>query len=528
MKNSPVASKEMLLALLGKYSTYLDKVGMNKSDTLMTKENREFLERHGVTMDEFKRQWSLLTEEPKRIVLGRPCTFDDGIEVVPKSEWLGLSAAHHEAANQGRWTKFVPASGAASRMFAFTSFEEKKRFCNALDRFPFARHLKKLLGERGIELEGLLRDERYDEVIQAVVSPKGLDYGRTPKALLHFHTYDGKARTAFEEHLSETLAAFGANHGEIRAHFTVSSNHQDDFRAQLAQFKREIEKGECHVGFSVQHASTDTISRYENGEIVRHASGDPVLRPGGHGALIENLNSIQGDLIFVKNIDNVAHRHSQVASIAWMQILGGYLVRLENSLHHHVRALKSGKKNATSEAFDFLQATFPNSLELKREDPDEQRRALISRLSRPLRVCGMVKNEGEPGGGPFWVRETNRSESVQIVEAAEINQSDPAQVSIFSHATHFNPVFMALSVRDERGAPFDLRNFVDQDRVIRAKKQIAGKTAITLERPGLWNGGMAGWNSLFVEVPVEVFSPVKSALDLLRPAHQPASGNVAG
>jgi hypothetical protein len=500
----------------------------NKVAFLNVKSQR-FVENHGVTMDEVQRQWSLLTGKPKRIVLDRPCTIDDGIEQLLENDWPALTATHRAAADQGRWTKFVPASGAASRMFALKSREDQKRFCRSIDRLAFAGQLEDQLLQKGIDLASLIRAQKHEEVIQAIVSRSGLDYGQIPKGLLGFHSYRGSARSAFEEHLFEAVACLGTCNGDIQAHFTVGANSQDEFVTQLQRFRMEMDEASCQVSFSVQSASTDTIALAEEGGILLSDSGHPIFRPGGHGALVENLNSIQGDLIFVKNIDNVAHEHSRETSITWIQILGGYLVRLREAVHQHVRALKSGVPSAINAAFDFVQLTFPNvAAELKSENPNEMRSALLSRLNRPLRICGMVENEGEPGGGPFWVRDVDGSDSVQIVESAEIDRDDASQGAIFSQATHFNPVFTALSVRDERGQPFDLWDFVNQDRVIRATKQVAGQTATVLERPGLWNGGMAGWNSVFVEVPMGVLSPVKSVLDLLRPEHQPVRSRDAG
>ncbi len=317
------------------------------------------------------------------------------------------------------------------------------------------------------------------------------------------------------------MAALGNSNGDIRAHFTVAADSREAFAAQLQAFQAELEGGTCHVDFSIQQSTTDTIAITAAGALLRDEHNRPILRPGGHGALLENLQALPGDLIFVKNIDNVAHEHARTASIAWMQILGGYLVRLGEAVAHHLHSLQAGDDAALAQAVDFLRQTFPHATPTGNDNRQQLRDTVLSRLNRPVRVCGMVQNEGEPGGGPFWVRENDGGVSPQIVEAAEIDAEDAEQQAIFSRATHFNPVFMALAVRDQRQEPFALAEFVQQDRILTATKQVAGQTATILERPGLWNGGMAGWNSVFVEVPSTVFSPVKSVLDLLRPEHQP-------
>ena len=226
-------------------------------------------------------------------------------------------------------------------------------------------------------------------------------------------------------------------------------------------------------------------------------------------------------MIFVKNIDNVGHEHAQDASVQWMQVLGGYLVSLQDAIHQHLRAINAGDDAAITAAADFVQLTFPNSPIPETGRPPDAAGGAIERLRRPLRVCGMVENVGEPGGGPFWVQKPDGTVSQEIVESAEVDADDAAQQAIFRKATHFNPVFMVLAVRDENGEPFDLRNFVDHDRAIITRKRVGEKFAKVLERPGLWNGAMSGWNTVFVEVPIDVFSPVKTVFDLLRKEHQP-------
>ncbi|QDU45131.1 hypothetical protein Mal52_36190 [Symmachiella dynata] len=498
-------------------------------DLLMsfTDADQEFWRQYGVSLDEVQRQQAQMVNRPPAPELVRPCTTGDGIEQLPADVHSELIATHRAAVDAGRWLKFVPASGAATRMFAVTSDEDKQRFREALEQFAFADDVQQWFTEQGIDLNDQSSTPHDDVVVNAVISSPGLDFGRLPKGLVKFHQYPDQARTPFEEHLLEAEAGFGAEGKPLKAHFTVGADHVDLFADQLRKFAAARENTPLDVGFSVQHPSTDTIALDDDGELLRDEQGQPVMRPGGHGALVENLHEVQGDLVFIKNIDNVGHAHAQDASVKWMQVLGGYLVRLQAAIHQHLRALETGDAAAVTAAADFVKVTFPNSLQSQTTDQQALRAALIAQLRRPLRVCGMVENVGEPGGGPFWVQKPDGTISAEIVESAEVDGENSEQQAIFGKATHFNPVFIAAAVRDENGKPFDLRNFVDHDRAIITRKRVGEKFATVLERPGLWNGTMSGWNTVFVEVPIDVFSPVKTVFDLLRKEHQP-SGDHGG
>jgi len=488
-----------------------------------TDADREFWRQYGVSLDDVQRQRAQLANRPHAPVLIRPCTIGDGIEQLPVDAHADLIAAHRASVDAGRWLKFVPASGAATRMFAVASNEDKRRFHEALDQFAFADDVRRWFSEEGIDLNDALSKDGGDAVVDAVISSPGLNFGRLPKGLVKFHEYPGGARTPFEEHMLEAGAGLAATGKSLKAHFTVGGDHVELFSDQLREFASRQEHVSLDVGFSVQHPSTDTIALDDEGGLLRDEQGLPVMRPGGHGALIENLHDIQGDLVFVKNIDNVGHEHAQNASVAWMQVLGGYLVCLQDTIHRHLHALAAGDDAAVTAAADFAKVTFPNSPLPPTADRQTLRETLIARLRRPLRVCGMVENVGEPGGGPYWVQNPDGTMSLEVVESAEVAADDTAQQAIFNEATHFNPVFMVLAVRDENGQPFDLRNFVDHDRAIITRKRVGENFAKVLERPGLWNGTMSGWNTIFVEVPIDVFSPVKTVFDLLRKEHQPLS-----
>ncbi|MFI5198239.1 MAG: DUF4301 family protein [Thermoanaerobaculia bacterium] len=405
----------------------------------------------GLTVEEVGRQGALLRTPPPAIRLARPCTISDGVERIAESEHGELLALADEAARAGRLSKFVPASGAASRMFAFLMSggldgEDVRRFRENATAFPFP------VGD----LDAL---------------------AALPKGLLPFHRYAESQRTAFEEHLVEAAATVRDARGICRVHVTVSPEHRSAFAAALEKARPGLERetlARFEVSFSEQAASTDTVALDESGRFLRDLDGHLVFRPGGHGALLKNLADSQGDIVFVKNVDNVVPEDRRGPTVLWKRLLAGYLVRLERA----------------------------------------------SPRTRPLRVAGVVKNEGEPGGGPFWVEGPDGA-SRQIVESAQVNLANPAQAAIWTAATHFNPVDLACSLRDASGRPFDLPSFVDERAVFIAKKTHEGRVLFALERPGLWNGAMALWETVFIEVPKETFAPVKTALDLLRPEHRP-------
>lgn len=480
----------------------------------------------GISRDEAERQLAVLRAPKRPVTLVRPCTLGDGIQSIADEEQDPLISLHHETARAGRWLKFVPASGAASRMFAFKEPSALAHMCENLSKFAFYEDLQLWFQSVGKDLADLLDRKAYSEIASGLLDEQGLGYRDKPKGLLKFHRYPGGSRTAFEEHLREAAHCFRSEDGRCHAHFTVSENHRpqfDEIVARLQPVIREQCDADLDVGFSVQTTSTDMLALDENGDALRDDDGKVVVRPGGHGALLENLNDLRGDLIFVKNIDNVSHERLQSATRTWAQTLGGHLTQLQREVHAHVRSLISDPSDdALQQAEEFVSSVFPGLIPDRRVDGGTvyRRMQLQQMLNRPLRVCGVVRNEGEPGGGPFWVREADGSTSLQIVESVEIDGEDSQQTRIFEQATHFNPVFMAVGVRDYQGDPFDLRDFVNRDRFILTQKVDQGRTLRVLERPGLWNGAMGGWITVFVQVPIEVFSPVKTIFDLLRAEHR--------
>jgi hypothetical protein len=370
-------------------------------------------------------------------------------------------------------------------------------------------------------LESARRAADLPLLLAALLEAHGLDYARLPKGLLPFHRLDGETRTAFVEHLAETAQLVGAGH-PARLHGTVSPEHRPLFERQLAEWREPLEERygcRFEVTFSVQQPATDTLALGPDGEALRDADDRLLLRPGGHGALLANLAELEGEVVLLRNIDNVVPDRRKADNLHWDRLLGGLLLELAESrralleqLHRH-----PGDPEVCRRARAYLHEDL--GFDLSGGEPAGEH--LIALLDRPLRVCGMVVNHGEPGGGPFWVRNADGRLSRQIVEAAQIDRSDPEQAAILAAATHFNPVDLACTLRDGRGRPYELARFVDQAAAIVTGKVQNGQPIRILERPGLWNGGMAGWHTVFVELPESTFNPVKTVFDLLRPAHQP-------
>jgi hypothetical protein len=503
-------------------------------------EDRAQLEAVGISAGEAERQLGLLRDPPPPTRLLRPCTPGDGIEVLPEARIPELHALHAEAAREGRFTKFVPASGAASRMFADLakfrtsqvtradivrragegdrSAAEVLTFLDQLDQFPFAAALLRASG-------GATDDVRI--VLDALLGEDGLDYANSPKGLIPFHRYGDDVRTAFEEHLVEAAAYARDGRGTCRLHFTVSPEHRDRFHDAFREVRGGYQAAfgvRLEVGFSTQEPSTDTLALDPEGSPFRRDDRTLLLRPGGHGALLHNLNGLGAagaDLVFVKNIDNVVPDRLRGPTVAWKKAIAGRLLQLERTAHGFARLLATG--HATDAVVEEAETFCRDLLHAPAAAPGAARRvALLERLRRPMRVCGVVPNTGEPGGGPFWVEGEGGTVTLQIVESAQIDAKDAEQARIFGSSTHFSPVDLVCALRDPDGHPHDLADYVDPRAVLLARKTHEGRPLLALERPGLWNGAMARWNTVFVEVPLSTFTPVKRVNDLLRPEHRPA------
>lgn len=508
------------------------------ADVILNAQDREQLRTRGMTVEQLSSQIELFKRGIPPVQLLRPCTVNDGITRLAESELERLIDVYSRTASAGRAMKFVPASGAASRMFqmlhAFNAPEEREipeeawqTFRTRLRDFAFYDDLRTVMAKDGLDVEALISRGDYQRVVEYILTPKGLDYGRLPKGLIQFHRYPDHARTPFEEHLVEAVAYTLDSKRCARVHFTVSPEYEELIEAHTERARRGYLRSgiTLDVSFSTQKPSTDTVAVDENNVPCRDQQGALVFRPGGHGALLENLNDLQGDIIFIKNIDNVVPERLTGIVFRYKKALGGYLVELQKEIFGYLEALSYGRddEGLLARGFQFLQEKLSVDIPATvRQAPKPARsRFLVERLHRPLRVCGVVQNQGEPGGGPFWVAHPEHGPSLQIVESAQVDMASPLQRAVWEAATHFNPVDLVCGVRDFRGRPFALPTFVDPSAGLITVKSKDGKQIKALELPGLWNGAMAHWNTVFVEVPLATFNPVKTVLDLLRREHQP-------
>lgn len=461
-----------------------------------------------------------------------------GIVVLGESDISEVCRTWEEYQSSGhKIVKFVPASGAASRMFkdlfAFlngnndvpTTDFEKYFFAN-IHNFAFYTKLsQQCMISEGQTVDTLIANGMFKTVVSILLENKGLDYGGLPKGLLLFHTYNGNPRTPMEEHLVEA-ALYASCNGDAHVHFTVSHEHVSLFKKKLREVKDTYESlynTSFEVTFSEQKPSTDTIAVNPDNTPFRNSDGTLLFRPAGHGALIENLNELDADIIFIKNIDNVVPDRLKDITVKWKMVLAGKLVELQKRTFSYLHKLDAGtySNDDINEMIDFLQhdlCCYKPDIELL--EGKDRISYLYHKLNRPMRVCGMVRNVGEPGGGPFLVFNKDNSISLQILESSQIDKHNKAYVKMFTEGTHFNPVDLVCAVKDYRGRPFDLAMYVDKSTGFISSKSKDGRTLKALELPGLWNGAMSDWNTVFVEIPLDTFNPVKTVNDLLREQHQ--------
>jgi hypothetical protein len=400
-------------------------------------------------------------------------------------------------------------------------------FMNTLERFAFYDDLEAALSRCGKELKTLRKQGEYLEILSALFFENGLNYSQKPKGLIRFHSYRSEKRTPFEEHLLEAVRYVRDGSNTCKIHFTVSDEHLGEYR----DFLRSVQDGfeQKHgvrlvVDFSIQETHTNTLAAGLNNEPFRDEQGRLVFRPSGHGALLGNLNDLPGDLVYVKNIDNVMVESRLETTVSWKRILGGHLVSVQERIFDYLHQLVS--KNLGSDDLKVMEDAARKDFgiipggDFNYLAPDGKVEVLKRLLNRPVRVCGVVPNTGEPGGGPFWVKGPDGRAALQIVESAQIDLGQPGQKEIMQKSTHFNPVDLVGGLRDRMGKPFDLARYSDPNTVFISRKAFGGRELKALEQPGLWNGAMSGWITLFVEVPLETFNPVKTVFDLLRPSHQ--------
>jgi uncharacterized protein DUF4301 len=481
----------------------------------------------GIPREEIERQLALFADPPAKMRLDRPCTLGDGIESLDPGRHEAWTRLAEEAAASGRVTVFLPASGAATRMFAsllawlteheLPAQEELERRAAAgdvaagdlarlwreLEAFAFHDALREHFARRGDDLDSARRAGRREAILAALLAQEGLRLPELPKALVPFHRVEGVARTALEEQFAEAELYARDARGRTRVHVTIAP----DFAERCLALAENVELSVSH-----QSPATDTIAARRGGEPFRRADGSLLFRPGGHGALLANLAALAPDLTAIKNIDNILPPSGRALAVRWKKLLLGRLLEIRSEIDRALDGLERGATGAGVDAQRLLR-------DVLGVDPPADNAAVAGRLDRPLRVCGMVRNTGEPGGGPFWVSRGGEL-SRQIVEGSQVDHGDPAQEAIWASATHFNPVDIAAALRDRRGRPYDLARYVDRDAVFIAEKTHGGEPLRALELPGLWNGAMAGWNTVFVEVPAATFAPVKTVFDLLRPEHR--------
>ena len=462
----------------------------------------------------------------------------DGIVAPSEDEAEAYIKAWNDYKAEGHnITKFVPASGAASRMFKnmfefldadyevpTTDFE--KAFFAHIHYFAFFDALNDacFLNE-GKGVDALIEEGEYKAVVANMLGEEGLNYGQLPKGLLQFHSYDDCAKTPVEEHLTEA-ALYASSRGEAEVHFTVSSEHRKLFEELIERVVPEAQekfKITYKVSLSEQKPSTDTIAVNMDNTPFRTSDGKLLFRPGGHGALIENLNDLKSDIVFIKNIDNVVPDRLKGDTVFWKQVIAGVLVDAQKKVFGYLRLLDSGKfsHDDLEDIIRFVRHTLccdvPN---LKNMEDTELHVFLKNKLNRPIRVCGVVKNVGEPGGGPFLAYNPDGSISLQILESSQIDKNNAEYMKMFTQGTHFNPVDLVCAIRNYKGEKFNLPDFVDPATGFISYKSKDGKELKALELPGLWNGAMSDWNTIMVEVPLTTFNPVKTVNDLLRPQHQ--------
>lgn len=503
------------------------------------------IQEHGILLQNIQNQLDFFKNGIAKTVLVEPATVSNGILKLSENDFQQKADFFDANKSNFKLVKFVPASGAASRMFKFLSeflndFDVENESINAyvnrkkdnellifivgLEKFPFFKEVDAKLKEIFPDFDNLESDYKNFNFIKMLLSSEHFDFANKPKAILPFHKYSTHVATPIEEHLYE-CAYYSSSNGSSNLHFTVSETHQKDFENIINAIKGEIEKEtdtKINISFSYQNKKTDAISVDFFNRPFRDASGKLTFRPGGHGALIENLNNLDADIIFIKNIDNVIQNHKEI-NILYKKVLAGILIELQQQIFNYLNDIEKNEEVDLSEIIAFakksLNIKFPDGF--SKYTLENKISFVQNILDRPIRICGMVKNEGDTGGGPFWVRDSEGTVSLQIVETSQIDLANADQARILANATHFNPVDLVCGLRNHRNQKFDLAQFVDYNSGFIVEKNKDGAPLKGYELPGLWNGAMAKWITVFVEVPLITFNPVKTVNDLLKPAHQP-------
>ncbi len=503
---------------------------------MISAKDKEQLAQKGISEEKLNEQLNCFKTGFPYLKLYAAASVEEGILKLTEEEQQAFAEAWDEAAKSLHIVKFVPASGAASRMFKdLFSFSEanydvpttdfEKTFFNNLEHYAFFCALDaqcKTLHNKNCE--ELLKEGEYKKIVNALLQKEGLNYGQLPKGLLLFHRYEDSVRTPAEEHLVEGALYAKEDDGTVNVHFTVSPEHRSLFEAHIKENVPALEEKfgvKYNISFSEQKSSTDTVAATPDNEPFRQDNGSLLFRPAGHGALIENLNDIAADILFIKNIDNVVPDRLKPETVHNKKLLAGVLVSLQKKTFKYLQLLESGQYSPID--LQEIKLFLEKELCCKTLLPLEGKALadyLYQKLNRPMRVCGMVPNVGEPGGGPFLVYNQDGSISLQILESSQINMDDEKSKAMFVKGTHFNPVDLVCAVKNYKGEKFNLPDFVDKNTGFISLKSKNGRELKALELPGLWNGAMSDWNTVFVEVPLITFNPVKTVNDLIREQHQ--------
>jgi hypothetical protein len=511
----------------------------------LTSPQIEQLQQKGISREQLFKQIDRFKKGIPPVILERAATINDGIRTIENQSTY--VARFEERVDDIKVVKFIPASGAATRMFKFlhqfvNSYNPQEESINSyinknnakdlftffigLEKFPFYTEVIEILKSKFPDWHAMPDREKKLNFVKVLLGEDGLNYGHMPKGLVPFHRYKDHTATAFEEHLFEA-SIYAASNKHAHLHFTIAPAFEGHFNAEFDRIEKIVEQKtgtEFTIDFSYQKPSTDTVAVRMNNEPVLTEDGLLFFRPAGHGALLSNLNDIQADVIFIKNVDNVTVSSLEQEVSYYKKLLAGYLLELQDKCYEYLKVIDDNQltDEVQKEAEDFLLneigARFPT--DYHKYATHHQVGYIHDRLNRPLRICGMVKNEGEPGGGPFWLINQRGERTLEIVESAQIDTQDPDQVYIFKNGTHFNPVDIVCGVTNYKGEKFDLLKYSDPDSGFITHKSYKGAEIKAQENPGLWNGGMAFWNTVFVEVPLLTFNPVKTVNDLLKHAHQ--------
>ncbi|HEU0135654.1 MAG TPA: DUF4301 family protein [Flavobacterium sp.] len=504
------------------------------------------MHQHGISTENISDHLKIFKKGIPKITLDRPATKGDGIIKMTADEYQELATYFDGQKNQFTLEKFVPSSGAASRMFKFLTtfindFDDEEESINAyinrkqatdlniflagMEKFPFFEAVDRKMRTEYEDFASWPRGRKNYQFIKTMLLDPQFDFCNKPKAVLPFHKYATHIATPIEEHLHEAVN-YAASNNSARLHFTVSDSHQTLFEEIISANKDAIAGPagvRVNIGFSYQDKITDTVAVDLQGKPFRTDSGKLVFRPAGHGALLANLNKLDSDIIFIKNIDNVIQDHITTISL-YKKALGGLLIQLRQQVFEYLMRIDAGNftEDDLEQATEFVQSKLNIKLNVGFDKYTSSHKIshLQNLLNRPIRVCGMVKNEGEPGGGPFWVRDNNGNESLQIVETSQVDMQNANQLKVVQSAAYFNPVDIVCGIKDFRGSKFNLHDFTDPESGFIVSKTKNGRDLRAYEMPGLWNGAMANWITVFAEVPLITFNPVKTVNDLLKPAHQ--------